>query len=46
MANTVISIVSLKEIPFSCRNNQDKLSIKELGPPRPNLKIKQGREII
>lgn len=43
MANAVNinSIVSLKEIPFSRRSNQDKLSIKELGPPRPNLKIKQ-----
>lgn len=34
-------ILSLKEIPFSRRSSQDKLTIKELGPQRPNLKIKQ-----
>lgn len=35
------SIVSLKELPFSCRSYKDKLAIKLLEPPRPNLIIKQ-----
>ena len=35
------SIVSLKEVPFSRRSNEDKLATKQLGPPRPNLNIKQ-----
>ncbi|CAK6975901.1 interferon-induced protein 44-like [Scomber scombrus] len=35
------SIVSLKEVPFSRRSNKDKLATKHLGPPRPNLNIKQ-----
>ncbi|KAL7879992.1 hypothetical protein SRHO_G00022460 [Serrasalmus rhombeus] len=34
------SIVSLREVPFSRRNNQDELAAKELGPPRPDLNIK------
>lgn len=48
MANVTVNtcersntIVSLKEVPFSRRSNQDKLATKELGPPRPNLNIKQ-----
>lgn len=39
MANN--SIASLKELPFSCRSCSDKLAIKHLQPPRPNLYIKQ-----
>lgn len=39
MANN--SIASLKELPFSCRSYSDKLAIKHLQPPRPNLSIKQ-----
>ena len=35
------SIVSLKEIPFSRRSNEDKLATKQSGPPRSNLNIKQ-----
>ena len=35
------SILSLKEVPFSRRSNEDKLATKQLGPPRPNLNIKQ-----
>ncbi|XP_076831748.1 uncharacterized protein LOC143477109 isoform X3 [Brachyhypopomus gauderio] len=35
------SIVSLREVPFCRRNNRDKLATKGLGPPRPNLNIKQ-----
>lgn len=35
------SVASFREIPFNRRSNQDKLAAKELGPPRPNLKIKQ-----
>lgn len=39
MANN--SIVSLKELPFSCRSYKDKLAIKLLQPPRPKLIIKR-----
>ncbi|KAK6325060.1 hypothetical protein J4Q44_G00044020 [Coregonus suidteri] len=35
------SIVSLKEVPFCRRTNEDKLATKQLGPPRPNLIIQQ-----
>ena len=35
------SIVSLKEIPFRQRSNEDKFATKQSGPPRPNLNIKQ-----
>ena len=35
------SIISLKEVPFSYRHNEDTLATKQLGPPRPNLTIKQ-----
>ena len=35
------SIISFRELPFSRRSNQEKLAVKELGPPRPNLNIKQ-----
>ena len=35
------SIVSLKEVPFCRRTNQDKLATKQLAPPRPNLIIQQ-----
>ena len=41
MAGNCNSIVSLRELPFSRRSNADKLAVKELGPPRPNLNIKQ-----
>ena len=35
------SILSLKETPFDRRNNEDKLATIQLGPPRPNISIKQ-----
>src|SRR4029434_3856903 len=35
------SILSLKEHPFGRRNNEDKLATIQLGPPRPNITIKQ-----
>ena len=35
------SIISFRELPFSRRSNQEKLAVKQLGPPRPNLNIKQ-----
>ena len=35
------SIHSLKETPFSRRTNKDKLTTKQLGPPRPNVSIQQ-----
>ncbi|KAL2085016.1 hypothetical protein ACEWY4_020534 [Coilia grayii] len=35
------TIVSLKEFPFSRRTNEEKAAIKQLGPPRPDLNIKQ-----
>lgn len=41
LANAMNSILSLKQIPFSCRSRQDKLTIKELGPPGSNLNTKQ-----
>src|SRR4029434_1167230 len=35
------AILSLKETPFGLRNNEDKLATIQLGPPRPNITIKQ-----
>ena len=35
------SILSLKETPFSWRTYQDKLTTKQLGPPRPYVSIQQ-----
>src|SRR4029434_8004128 len=39
--NSSNSILSLKETPFGRRNNEDKLATIQLGPPRPNITIKQ-----
>src|SRR4029434_11281241 len=39
--NSSNSILSLKETPFGRRNNEDKLATLQLGPPRPNITIKQ-----
>uniref|UniRef100_A0A1A7ZUV4 Si:ch211-240b21.2 n=1 Tax=Nothobranchius furzeri TaxID=105023 RepID=A0A1A7ZUV4_NOTFU len=36
------TVVSLKEFPFIRRTNADKMTTKLLGPPRPNLNIKQA----
>ena len=35
------SILSLKEVLISRRSNEDKLATKQLGPPGPNVNIKQ-----
>ena len=35
------SIRPLEEAPFSRRTNKDKLTTKQLGPPRPNVSIQQ-----
>lgn len=41
MTGNCNSVISLRELPFIRQSNVNKLSIIELGPPRPNLIIKQ-----